>query len=327
MPQFNAGTRAALLMASASLLLSLVPVFVKAIPRDSGIPLEEIILARASVSLLITWIIVMKRKVTLRPVRPLLILLRCAVGTFGMVLYFSAVRDLDLAGAVTLNRLSPFFVLLFAFIFLGEKLYRLQILAMAIAFGGAAFVLQPGRLPVTTAGVLALLSAVAAGGAYTTLRALAKYDSPLRIVFWFSAFMTLLFLPGTIAKGVVPGLRDLITLLGIGVAGAGGQLLMTAAYRYAPGGEVAIYGYLSVVYAAVWQPLFFGVEPGSAVITGGSLVLLGGALNYMAGTRLPGIRRFVSGVPGFGGIFTGRNSGRKAASSREADHQPQPPPE
>ncbi len=327
MPQVHERTRAALLMASASLLLSLVPVFVKVIPHDSGIPLEEKILARAFVSLVITWIIIRKRGVSFRPVRPWLILLRCAIGTCGMVLYFSAVQDLDLAGAVTLNRLSPFFVLLFAFLFLREKLYRLQILAMALAFAGAAFVLQPGRLPLTTPGVLALLSAVAAGGAYTTLRALARYDSPLRIVFWFSAFMTVLFLPGTIAKGSVPGLWDAMTLLGIGVAGAGGQLLMTAAYRHAPGGEVAIYGYMSVVYAAVWQPIFFGVEPGFAVIAGGLLVLLGGALNYVTGKRVPGVRKFVSGVPGFGGTITGKKSEGNNASSREAKRQPQPPPE
>jgi drug/metabolite transporter (DMT)-like permease len=306
MPVRGSSARAALLMTAASLLLSLVPLFVKLIPAESGIPLEEEILARAFIALLVTWVMVARRRTGLKPAKPRLILLRCLTGTAGMFLYFHAVRGLDLADAVTLNRLSPFFVLIFAFAFLGERLLRLQAAAIALAFAGAVLVLQPGRLPLTLPGILALLSAVAAGGAYTTLRALAEYDPPIRIVFWFSAFMTVLFLPPTLLKGTVPCLRDGLLLAGIGAAGAGGQLLMTAAYRHAPGGEVAIYGYLSVVYAALWQPVFFGRLPGPAVLAGGAMVLSGGLLNYAVGRKRP------DRLPD--------------ASSREAEGQPQPPP-
>jgi drug/metabolite transporter (DMT)-like permease len=302
----GSSARAALLMTAASLLLSLVPLFVKLIPPESGIPLEEKILARAAVSLAVTWVMVARRRTGLKPVRPRLILLRCLTGTAGMFLYFHAVAGLDLADAVTLNRLSPFFVLIFAFVFLGERLLRLQAAAIVLAFAGAVLVLQPGRLPLTLPGIMALLSAVAAGGAYTTLRALADHDSPIRIVFWFSAFMTVLFLPPTLLKGSIPCPRDGLLLAGIGLAGAGGQLLMTTAYRHAPGGEVAVYGYLSVVYAALWQPLFFGRAPAPAVLAGGAMVLCGGLLNYAVGRKRP--------------------DRLSDASSREAEDQPQPPP-
>jgi len=301
-----AGARAALLMISASLLLSMVPVFVKIIPEDSGIPVEEKIFARALVSLLITGVAMMRKGGSFRPRCIRLVVLRSVLGATGMILYFTAVEGLQLSEAVSLNRLSPFFVLLFAVLFLREKLVAWQIIAMILAFLGALVILQPGQVPITRAGVIALLSAVAAGGAYTTLRALGKHDPPLRIVFWFSLALTLIFLPATIAKGVVPAPAEAAALFGIGAAGAAGQLLMTAAYRHAPGGEVAVYGYLSVVYAAVWQPLFFGSRPNSAVLLGTLLVILAGILNYIAARGKPGIRGFLSGVPGFGGTVSSK---------------------
>ena len=301
-----ARTRAALLMISASLLLSMVPVFVKIIPEGSGIPVEEKIFARALVSLLITGVAMMRGGESLRPRCVRLVILRSVLGAAGMILYFTAVEGLQLSEAVTLNRLSPFFVLLFAALFLREKLVVWQVIAMILAFLGAVVILQPGRVPITGAGIVALLSAVTAGGAYTTLRALGKHDPPIRIVFWFSLVLTVLFLPATIVKGVVPAPAEAAALLGIGAAGAAGQLLMTAAYRHAPGGEVAIYGYLSVVYASVWQPLFFGSRPGSAILLGTLLVIMAGLLNYIAAMGKPGIRGFLSGVPGFGGTVSGK---------------------
>ncbi len=270
-------------MTAATLFLSMVPVFVKAIPAEAGIPLAQKLFARAFVSGLVTLAVLLIRRISLRPGNPLLLGVRSLLGIGGMLTYFTAVEKLPLAEVVTINRMSPFFVLLFAWLFLGEKLKRPQLAAICLGFAGVAMILRPGTMHFSGPGLTALLSAVFAGGAYTALRGLRRSDRPLVIVFWFSLLMSLVFLPGVISSGVIPDMKSLLCLIGIGLAGVSGQLLMTTAYRCAPGGQVAIYGYLSVIFSMVWQTVFFGSVPEAVIFAGGALVLLGGWVNYRSG--------------------------------------------
>jgi drug/metabolite transporter (DMT)-like permease len=275
--------RAAVYMSLGALFLSFVAVFVKLIPPQSGIPTMQKLFMRGSVATIAVAAVMLARGVSFRPGSTGLLGARAIFGMTAMFTYFLAVEGIPLAEAVTINKLSPFFVLIMSLVFLGERLSRLQLLAIALGFTGVVVILQPGRVPITLPALMALISAVFSGAAYTTLRALRRTDGPLVVVFWFSAAISLVFLPPTLLDGVMPGFRDFAYLLGIGICGAAGQLFMTQAYRCAPGGEVAVYGYLSVVFSMAWQVFFFDSIPTAAVFAGGALVLFGGWLNYMVG--------------------------------------------
>ncbi len=271
--------RAVLFMSAGALFLSLVPVFVKIIPPDSGVTTGQKLFARGLFSALLTGSILAAGNRRMLPGNRLVVCIRSVFGIAGMFAYFKAVEGLPVPEAVTINKLSPFFVLLFSRIFLGERFGRLHVLATATAFAGVVVILRPGVTPVGLPAILALLSAVFAGAAYTTLRELRKSDGPLVIVFWFSAAMALFFLPAALS-GPVPGPDSLLPLLGIGISGATGQLLMTLAYRFAPGGEVAVYGYLTVVFAMVWQVLLFHSSPEPPLLIGSVMVMTGGWLIF-----------------------------------------------
>lgn len=276
-------SKAAVYMTIATLSLSLVPLCVKLIPESTGIPLSEKLLARSVISMLVMLVFMIRKNAVSKPVSYKLMSLRCIFGIGGLITYFSAVQLMPIAEIVTINRMSPFFVAVFSWIFLREKLSKLQIAAIFIGFSGVLFILRPGSIHIGITGLLAVSSAFFAGSAYTTLRALRKTDSPVSIVFWFSVAMTIVFLPKTLLSGVIPDRNSLLLLGGIGVFGAIGQLLMTMAYRCAKGGEVAIYSYLSVLFAIAWQTLFFDKPPHSGVFIGGGLVITGGYLNYRFG--------------------------------------------
>ena len=267
-------------MILGALFLSIVPVFVKLIPPDSGIPTTQKLFMRGAVATIILAAVLFTRGISFRPGKPVLLGARSIFGMAGMLTFFLAVEGMPLAEAVTINRLSPFFVLILSWLFLGERLKKIQLFAVFLGFAGVIVILRPGTIPFTLPAGLAVLSALFAGSAYTTLRALRKTDRPLLVVFWFSAAITLFFLPSVILGGVMPGFKSLIFLLCIGISGTAGQLLMTKAYRYAPGGEVAIYGYLSVVFSILWQILFFDSVPGAMVFIGAGLILIGGWINY-----------------------------------------------
>ncbi|MCK4807565.1 MAG: DMT family transporter, partial [Candidatus Aegiribacteria sp.] len=248
-------------MILGALFLSIVPVFVKLIPADSGIPTTQKLFMRGAVATIVLAIVLRARGISLRPGSPVLLGARSLLGIAGMLTFFLAVEGMHLAEAVTINKLSPFFVLILSWIFLGERLKRIQILAVILGFAGVIVILRPGSIPLTLPAVLAVCSALFAGSAYTTLRALRKTDRPLIVVFWFSTAITLFFLPSVILGGVMPGLKSLVFLFCIGISGTAGQLFMTKAYRCAPGGEVAIYGYLSVVFSMLFQIFFFDSVP------------------------------------------------------------------
>lgn len=267
-------------MALGAFFLSIVPVFVKLIPPESGIPTTQKLFMRGAVAAVVLAVVLLSRGISFKPGNPVLLGARSLFGITGMLAYFLAVEGMPLAEAVTINKLSPFFVLILSSIFLGEKLKKIQIFALFLGFAGVIVILQPGSIPLTLPAGLAVISALFAGSAYTTLRALRKTDRPLLIVFWFSAAIAVFFLPSVILRGVVPDFKSFVFLFCIGISGTAGQLLMTKAYRCAPGGEVAIYGYLSVVFSMLWQILIFDSVPVAAVFIGAGLILLGGWINY-----------------------------------------------
>ena len=277
-------------MILGAFFLSIVSLIVKLIPVDSGILTTQKLFARGLIATIVLGVVLRAKGISFKPGNPVLLGARALFGMAGMLTFFLAVEGMPLAEAVTINRLSPFFVLILSWLFLGERLKKIQILAVFLGFTGVIVILRPDSIQLTLPAGLAVLSALFAGSAYTTLRALRKTDRPLLVVFWFSAAITLFFLPSVILEGVVPDIKSLVFLLCIGLSGTAGQLLMTKAYRYAPGGEVAIYSYLSVVFAMTFQILFFDSIPDTAVFIGAGLILVGGWINYRSrGNRDGGI--------------------------------------
>ena len=272
-------TKAALYMVLAALAFSLTAAAVKILPDD--IPAEQKLLSRSFVAILVTGLLIsIRRDSTFRTKNPKLLAVRSVLGLSAMFCYFTAIVGLPLSEAVTLNHLSPFFVALFAALFLGERLVKFQVVAIITAFLGTLLVLRPGLISFTQYALLGLLSAVLAGGAYATLRALRKFDSPQTIVFWFSLVMFVVAFPMTISRGRLPSFEEFVILGALGVGGVVGQLSVTAAYRYAPGGEVAIYNYLGVAFSMLWQVGFFE-DSLSVLPTIGAIVIVGGAyLNW-----------------------------------------------
>ena len=72
-----------------------------------------------------------------------MLLLRSVFGTIGILCNFYAVDHLLVSDASMLNKLSPFFVIIFSSLFLKEKANFIQKLTIVIAFIGSLFVIKP----------------------------------------------------------------------------------------------------------------------------------------------------------------------------------------
>ncbi|WP_425449397.1 DMT family transporter [Dethiothermospora halolimnae] len=255
----------------------------------NNIPVTEKIFFRNAFGFIVAFIMIRRKKKPLLGNNKPLLLLRSTFGLLGVACYFYALSNIKLADAVMLNKLSPFFVLVLSAIFLKEKIKKPQLISLILALGGAAFLIKPEFNSSILPSLIALLSALFAGSAYTTIRHLRHTDAAETIVLYFTFFSTVLMIPlmatGTFGSFVVPNGLELIRLLGLGVFATAAQFLMTNAYRYAPAGELAIYTYTNIIFSTVIGILIWSEIPDKLAIIGGLLIITAGFINYQFNRR------------------------------------------
>jgi len=209
------------------------------------------------------------------------LILRSLSGLLGVACYFYALDRMPLADASMLNKLSPFFVFLLAGTFLGERLSRAMIVALITAFLGAVLVIKP-RFEVTMIpALIGAASSVFAAIAYTLVRSLRGLEPPHRIVFWFSAFSTLITLPLALHAWVSPSATQWRALLGIGLGASMGQFGLTYAYQLAPAAKISIVNYSGIVLALLAGWLAWREWPDAWSLLGGLLILAAAVLSQI----------------------------------------------
>lgn len=191
------------------------------------------------------------------------LIIRAVCGTIGIFGNFYALGHLLLADASMLNKMSPFFAVVFSFIFLKEKMTLFQVFAVIISFTGSLFIIKPTFTNIALFPALAgLIGGMGAGAAYTTVRVLGKRgEKGAYIVFFFSAFSCIVVLPYLIFNFCPMTTFQLLVLIGAGIAAAGGQFSITAAYCHAPAREISIFDYTQIIFASALGFLLFGQIP------------------------------------------------------------------
>ncbi len=230
-----------------------------------GLPSVQKSFFRNFVAAVFAFAILLKDRVPFRCRRGNLVylLLRAGFGTLGILCNFYAIDHLVLADASMLNKMSPFFAVLFSFLILKEKVTAPQALIVAGAFAGSMFVVKPtfSNMDLVPS-VIGLIGGICAGAAYTMVRKLGENGErgPF-IVFFFSMFSCMVTAPWLIFDfhPMTPG--QLAALLMAGLSAAGGQFSITAAYTYAPAREISVYDYSQIIFAAFLGFVVFGQVP------------------------------------------------------------------
>lgn len=207
---------------------------------------------------------------------------RAVFGTIGLCFNFWAVDHIGLADANILNKMSPFFAMVFSVWILREVPDAFEVLTLIAAFAGAAFVVKPtfgaGMLPA----LVGLMSGCGAGIAYTYVRRLGqKGERGPVIVAYFSVFSCLVTLPFLIRDFKPMSAGQLICLLLAGVFAAGGQFTVTAAYRFAPAKTISVFDYSQVLFASLWGFLLFDELPDRWSVAGYVIIISMAVLKWL----------------------------------------------
>ena len=190
-----------------------------------------------------------------------ILILRSLFGTLGIVFNFYAIDKLVLSDANMLNKLSPFFVIIFSALFLKEKINLKQGLAIIVAFIGALFIIKPQFNFDMIPSLIGVCGAICAAAAYTCLRVLGGKEKYYTIVFYFSFFSTIVILPFMLIVYKEMSMLQFIYLILAGIFASIGQFGITIAYKYAKAKEISIFDYSNILFSAIISIVLFGVIP------------------------------------------------------------------
>lgn len=203
---------------------------------------------------------------------------RSICGTTGLICNFYAIDKLNIADANILNKLSPFFAIIASYFVLKEKANKIEWASVALAFTGALFVVKPSFHMDFLYAMVGVAGGLGAGIAYTYVRRLGKQGErgPV-IVMCFSVFSCLVTLPFIILDHAPMTWQQIVCLLCAGLAAAGGQFSITAAYQKAPAREISVFDYSQVIFAAILGFVFLDQIPDMLSIIG-YVIIIGSAV-------------------------------------------------
>ena len=265
------------LMAAGAFCFSVRSALLKA--AGGTLPLFEIVAGRSLVVALLAGFTVARQGHSFVPVEWRLVLLRALLGFVALSCYFYSIIHLPLADATVIYFTNPVITALVAAVVLREHMGWREIAFVSLSLLGVVAVARPSflfgsaRALDATAAALGLVSAFFAAGSYVTIRGI-REAPPVLVVFYFATITVLLCIPIVWGGWVDMTLRDVLLLIGIGVATHVGQVAITWAFRLERAGAVSAVGYLQIVFAALWGWLLFAEVPDGWTWIGAGVIVV-----------------------------------------------------
>jgi drug/metabolite transporter (DMT)-like permease len=215
-------------------------------------------------------------------------------GTTAMGLTFAGLALLPLPEVTAIGYATPMFTVIFAALFLGERVRLFRLSAVALGLVGVMIVIAP-RLSMgdsfsataTYGALMVLVASLMRSLVQIHVRRLVQTDTTSAIVFYFSltatclSFLTLPLgwvFPTHALTWTSPGIAILGLIICAGLIGGVAQILITSSFRFGSASMLAPFDYSSMIFASVIGWVAFSEVPTPAILIGASLVIAGGVL-------------------------------------------------
>lgn len=241
----------------------------------------------------------------------LILVLRCFVGTTGLMLSFYAFRHMPLADASVIIFSTPVFVAIFARLFLKEPCGLFNVATVILTLIGVVLITRPSAIfgnsiPSLTdeqindieqnangvwGPVSALLSTLFGASAYVTLRALkGLHYSVVMTNFGAFALIYTMIVTWSVDAMCWPYCgSERWLVIALGLFSFMGQILLTISLQIEQAGPVAIARSADIVFAFIWQIMFFKEVPNGYSIAGAILVT--------SSVVLTGLKKWTQSLP------------------------------
>ncbi|MDV5167784.1 DMT family transporter [Photobacterium rosenbergii] len=258
---------------------------------STGMPIFQIVAARAFISLVISYLDIKRKKIPVWGNNKPLLIARGTVGTLGLICVYYAIAHLPLAEATILQYLHPVFTAVLALLFLKERIQLSTVACIVLSILGLVITVKPNmlasnavELPTFAVGI-AMLGAFFSAVAYTIVKRLSKSEDSSVIVFYFPFIalpLSLFLLGGDIQ---MPTLFETGLLLLVGIFTQIGQVCLTKAMQTEAASKATAYSYIQVVFSILLGAFLFNELPSIWTLLGGSLIIIGTLINIFGSQR------------------------------------------
>lgn len=204
---------------------------------------------------------------------------RTVFGWMGVTLMFAAVVAIPMGDATAISFVNPVFAMLLAIPLLGERVGPVRWSAAAIAMVGALILLRPTPDSFQPGALLALAAAGAMGMELIFIKKLTGRERVFQILLVNNLIGVGIASVAVLPVWVMPTAPQWGALVLLGLAMVGAQTLFVNGMARADASFVAPFSYATLVFAALYDFVGFGVVPdwvsmlGAAIILGGALML------------------------------------------------------
>ena len=222
-----------------------------------------------------------------------LLIYRGVFGFSAMLLFFYTITTIPLAEAVTLNKTSPLFVAILAFLILGEKPNFKSLFSLFIGFFGVVLITKPFGMEVGLPHLLGLIGGFLAAAAYTTIGKIKEiYDSRVIVLSFMGTGVLIPLLLFFIAEFYAPKKLDFllspfilptspktwILLVIMAITATLSQWLLTKAYSSGKTTIVGVVSYIIIPFSLLFGLLLGDKFPDLPTMIGILLIIIAGLM-------------------------------------------------
>jgi len=255
---------------------SLMLVVMAAAAKSLGdrIPSFELLFFRSAIGFLLVLPIFIKNPLEpLQTKRPMMHLVRGALGAGGNACFFWTITHMLLADSMALQFSRPLFMIPLAIFFLGERVPFNRTLVSIVGFVGILLYARPFTSGFDANALVGATGALFGGLVVVSIKKLAKTE-PTRVIMFYYAFWNALFaLVPTLFIWVQPEGWEWAMLTLIGFLGFSGQALITKGLTLGDASALAPLDYSRIIYAAMIGFFLFGEIPGVWSFAGMAIIV------------------------------------------------------
>jgi len=203
--------------------------------------------------------------------------MRVLCGWTGVTLMFAAAAMIPLADATAISFLNPVFCMILAIPLLGERVGPWRWIAAAIALIGALVLIRPGGA-VELGALFALGAALVLGLELIFIKRLSGREGAVQILVISNSIGVIISTLAVIWVWQPPTPAQWAGMAALGLTMAAAQFCFVNSMARADASFVTPFTYLTLVFAALYDALFFRVLPDAISVLGAATIVAGAAL-------------------------------------------------
>ena len=238
------------------------------------IPSFELLFFRSAIGFLLVLPIFIKNPLEpLQTKRPMMHLVRGALGAGGNACFFWTITHMLLADSMALQFSRPLFMIPLAIFFLGERVPFNRTLVSIVGFVGILLYARPFTSGFDANALVGATGAMFGGLVVVSIKKLAKTEPTRVIMFYYAFWNALIALIPTLFIWVQPQGWEWAMLTLIGFLGISGQALITKGLTLGDASALAPLDYSRIIYAAALGFFLFGEIPGVWSFAGMAIIV------------------------------------------------------